>query len=109
MFFIFLGSAAFTGLGLLIASYADSYSSASLISMAFMIPFILLALLADLSKEIGYVSFLVPSTYLLRGVRDAMLDSSGIHELYPELLALFIFNILIYSLTVEVLKKKKHI
>lgn len=109
MLFIILGSAAFTGLGLLIASYADSYSSASLVSTISMIPFILPALLADLSKEMEYISYLVPSTYILNGVKDSMLSSFGIHELYPELMALFIFNILIYVLTVEVLKKKKHI
>lgn len=109
MLFIILGSAAFTGIGLLIASYQDSYSSASLVSTISMIPFILLALLADLSKEIGYISYLVPSTYILKGVKDAMLGSNGIRELYPEVLALFIFNILIYVLTVEVLKRKKHI
>lgn len=107
LLFILLGSAAFTGLGLLIASYADSYSSASLTSTVFMIPLILLALLADFSKEIWYISRLVPSTYVLNGIRNSMLNNSGISELYPELMALLMFNILIYVLTAKVLKKKK--
>ena len=108
MLFIILGSAAFTGIGLLIASYAGNYSSASLVSTISMIPLILPALLADISKNIEYISYFIPSTYILKGVKDSMLSSSGIYELYPELMALFVFNILIYMLTVKVLKKKKH-
>lgn len=107
LLFIFLGSAAFTGLGLLISSYADSYSSASIISTVFMIPLILLALLADTSKEIWYISHLVPSIYVLDGIKDAMFNNSGIRELYPGLEALLLFNILIYTLTARVLNTKK--
>jgi ABC-2 type transport system permease protein len=109
LFFIVLGSTAFTGIGLLIASYSDNYSSASLLSTICMAPLILPALLADLSNEIRYISYLVPSTYMFNGIKDAMLNNSGISDLYPELGVLFMFNILIYALTSEVLKKKKHI
>jgi len=104
--FIVLGSTVFTGLGLLIASYADNYSSASLLSTICMTPLILLALLADLSREIGYISYLVPSTYVFYGIKDAMLNNSGISDLYPELGILLIFNIVMYVLTFRVLKKK---
>lgn len=106
--FIILGSAVFTGLGLLIASYADNYSSASLLSTVCMAPLILLALLADLSQEIGYISRLVPSTYVFYGIKNAMLNNSGISDLYPEVGILLIFNILVYVLTFRVLKKKKY-
>lgn len=107
--FIILGSAVFTGLGLLIASYADNYSSASLLSTVCMAPLILLALLADLSQEIGYISRLVPSTYVFYGIKNAMLNNSGISDLYPEVGILLIFNILVYVLTFRVLKKKRYI
>ncbi|MDW5551265.1 ABC transporter permease [Methanosarcina sp.] len=106
--FIILGSAVFTGLGLLIASYADNYSSASLFSTVCMAPMILLALLTDLSREIGYISHLVPSTYVFYGIKNAMLNNSGISDLYPEIGALLIFNILVYVLTFRVLKKKRY-
>lgn len=106
--FIILGSAVFTGLGLLIASYADNYSSASLLSTVCMAPLILLALLADLSREIGYISHLVPSTYVFYGIKSAMLNNSGISDLYPEIGTLLIFNILVYVLTFRVLKKKRY-
>lgn len=107
--FIILGSAVFTGLGLLIASYTDNYSSASLLSTVCMTPLILLTLLADLSREIGYISYLVPSTYLFYGIKNAMLNNSGISDLYPEVGILLIFNILVYVLTFRVLKKKRYI
>ena len=107
--FIILGSAVFTGLGLLIASYADNYSSASLLSTVCMAPLILLALLADLSREIGYISYLVPSTYVFYGIKNAMLNNSGISDLYPEVGTLIIFNVLVYLLTFRVLKRKKYI
>lgn len=106
--FIVLGSAVFTGLGLLIASYADNHSSASLYSTICMAPMILLALLADLSREIGYISHLVPSTYVFYGIKSAMLNNSGISDLYPEIGTLLIFNILVYVLTFRVLKKKRY-
>lgn len=106
--FIVLGSAVFTGFGLLIASYADNYSSASLYSTICMAPMILLALLADLSREIGYISHLVPSTYVFYGIKSAMLNNSGISDLYPEIGTLLIFNILVYVLTFRVLKKKRY-
>lgn len=106
--FIILGSTVFTGLGLLIASYADTYSSASLFSTVCMAPMILLALLADLSREIGYISHLVPSTYVFYGIKNAMLNNSGISDLYPEIGTLLIFNILVYVLTFRVLKKKRY-
>ncbi|HEY3362172.1 MAG TPA: ABC transporter permease [Methanosarcina sp.] len=107
--FIILGSTVFTGIGLLIASYADNYSSASLLSTVCMAPMILLVLLADLSQEIGYISRLVPSTYLFYGIKNAMLNNSGISDLYPEVGILLIFNILVYVLTFRVLKKKRYI
>lgn len=109
LLFIVLGSAVFTGLGLLIASYSDNYSSASLFSTICMAPLILPALLADLSREIGYISYLVPSTYMFNGIKDAMLNNSGISDLYPELGILVIFNIVVYVLTSSVLKKKRNI
>ncbi|WP_440946772.1 ABC transporter permease [Methanosarcina sp. T3] len=109
LFFIVLGSTAFTGLGLLIASYADNYSSASLLSTICMAPLILPALLADLSREMRYASYLVPSTYVLNGIKDAMFNDSGISDLYPELGVLFIFNLVVYALASHALKKKRHI
>ncbi|MCO5382123.1 MAG: ABC transporter permease [Methanosarcina barkeri] len=109
LLFIVLGSAAFTGLGLLIASYTENYSSASLLSTIFMIPFILLPLLANISKEIEYVSYLIPSTYMFTGIKNSMLNNSGISDLYPALGALVIFNIVVYTLTIHVLRKKSYI
>lgn len=109
MFFIVLGSTAFTGLGLLIASYVDNYSSASLLSTVFMAPLILPALLADLSREIRYISYFVPSTYMFNGIKDAVLNNSGISDLYPELGVLVIFNVVVYALASCVLKKKRYI
>jgi ABC-2 type transport system permease protein len=109
LLFIVLGSTLFTGLGLLIASYTENYSSASLISTIFMMPLLLLPLLANLSPEIGYFSHFVPSTYLFNGITDSMLTNSGISDLYPALGALVIFNVLVYTLTTYILNKKSHV
>jgi ABC-2 type transport system permease protein len=108
LLFIFLGSTAFTGLGLLIASYADNHSSASAISTILMIPLLLLALLADLSKEIETISYFVPSTYMLNGIKDAMFSNKGIQDVYLDLLVLIIFNVMVYILTIYVLQKRKN-
>lgn len=105
LLFIFLGSTAFTGLGLLIASYSESYSSASILSTISMMPLMLLALLADTSKDIERVSYLVPSTYMLNGIKDAMFNNKGFHDVYLNLLVLIIFNVIVYALTIHVIKK----
>jgi ABC-2 type transport system permease protein len=109
LLFIILGSTFFTGLGLLIASYTENYSSASLLSTIFMIPFLLLPLLANLSPEIGYFSHFVPSTYILNGITDSMLTNSGISDLYSALGALIVFNVFVYTLTTYVLWKKSYV
>lgn len=106
LLFVFLGSIAFTGLGLLIASYADSYSSASVISTMFMMPLMLLAFLANLSNDIKTISYFAPSTYMLNGITDAMFNNKGIHDLYTEILALIIFNVIVYTLMIRVMQKK---
>jgi len=107
LLFIFLGSTAFTGIGLLIASYSESYSSASVISTVTMMPLLLLALLADISKEIEKVSYFVPSTYMFNGIKDAMFNNKGIHDVYFNLLILIIFNVIVYTLTIHVIKKTR--
>jgi ABC-2 type transport system permease protein len=109
LLFIILGSTFFTGLGLLIASYTENYSSASLLSTIFMIPFLLLPLLANLSPEIRYFSHFVPSTYILNGITDSMLTNSGISDLYSALGALIVFNVFVYTLTTYVLWKKSYV
>jgi ABC-2 type transport system permease protein len=109
LLFIVLGSAVFTGIGLLIASYTENHSSASLLSTIFMMPLLLLPLLSNLSPEIGYVSYFVPSTYMFNGITDSMLTNSGISDLYPALGVLVIFNIFIYTLTTYILWRKSYI
>ncbi len=109
LLFIVLGSAVFTGIGLLIASYTENHSSASLLSTIFMMPLLLLPLLSNLSPAIGYVSYFVPSTYMFNGITDSMLTNSGISDLYPALGALVIFNIFIYTLTTYILWRKSYI
>lgn len=107
LIYIFLGSTAFTGLGLLIASYSESYSSASVLSTISMMPLLLLPLLADISKDIERVSYFVPSTYMLNGIKDAMFNNKGLHDVYFNLLVLIVFNVIVYALTIYVIKKTK--
>lgn len=107
--FIILGSTAFTGLGLLVSSYVNSYSSASIISTILMMPLLLLALLADLSNEIAAIAHLVPSTYMLKGINNAMFNNAGISETYTELLVLVAFNLIVYILAIRTIKKKRYL
>ncbi len=109
LLFIVLGSAGFTGFGLLVASYTENYSSASLLSTIFMMPFLLLPLLANLSPEIEYVSYFIPSTYMFNGITDSMLTNSRISDQYTALGALVIFNIFVYALTTYILRRKSYI
>lgn len=104
---IFLGSAAFTGLGLLIASYANNYSSASLMSTISMMPLLLLALLADISKEMAVVSKISPGTYMLEGIEKAMFNGAGIGDLGTELMVLVVFNVIVYAVTARVIGSEK--
>jgi ABC-2 type transport system permease protein len=72
-----------------------------------MMPLLLLALLSDLSNEIATISHLVPSTYLLNGINDAMLNNAGITETYVELLVLIAFNMIVYFLAIRTIKNKR--
>lgn len=104
---IFLGSTAFTGLGLLIASYANNYSSASLMTTIAMMPLLLLALLADISKEMAVVSKFSPGTYMLEGIEKAMFNGAGIGDIGTELMVLVVFNVIVYAVTVRVIGNEK--
>lgn len=46
---------------------------------------------------------------MFNGIKDAMLNNSGISDLYPELGVLVIFNIAVYVLTAYILKKKNYV
>jgi ABC-2 type transport system permease protein len=108
LLFIIVGSTAFTGLGLFVSSYVDSYSSASIISTILMMPLLLLALLSDLSTEIEMVAHLVPSTYMLDGINSAMFNNATISGTYMELLVLVAFNIVVYVLAIYTIKKRRY-
>lgn len=108
LYFIVVGSTAFTGLGLLVSSYVNSYSSASIISTILMMPLLLLALLSDLSNEIETIAHFVPSTYMLNGINSAMFNNARISETYIEMLVLVAFNIVVYALAISTIKKKRY-
>ena len=105
--FTLLGSLAFNGVGLLIASYANNYSSASVISSIVMLPMMMIPLLGAFVKGAGSLSDILPSTYMYNGISDAIYGNGSIQSMLTGLLVLAGFNVAIYALTIYLIRKRR--
>jgi ABC-2 type transport system permease protein len=107
LLFTFLGSLAFNGIGLLIASYTNNYSTASVASSIVMLPMMLIPMLGAFVKEAEVIADLFPSTYMYNGISDAIYGNGSIQGMLVGLLVLAGFNVAIYALTIYLIRKRR--
>lgn len=93
------------GLGLFISTIARSQQQAMLIAQFFFfMPFMFLGGFAfpieNMPVVIQWISYLIPLRYFLVIVRGIFLKGTGVADLWPQALALFIFGVSILTLSV---------
>ncbi len=108
LFYILLGSTACVGIGLLVGSYADNYNSASVISTVIMLPLMLLPIFGSISEDVGTIAKIVPTTYMYNGIVDALSGNGTLQGTLVGLLALVVFNVVVYALAVYMVKKRRN-
>jgi ABC-2 type transport system permease protein len=99
------------GLGLFVSTIAKTQQQAMLIAQFFFfMPFIYLSgftfPIANMPKIIQYITYLIPLRYFLEIVRGLFLKGSGLAELWPQGLALFVIGVSVLSLSVLRFRKR---
>lgn len=104
--FILLGALAFNGIGLLIAVYANSYQTASILSSVIMVPVMLFTFLYSFIDALKIVGAFLPNTYLMNGLNDAILYNKGLADEWLNLLVFAGITVLIYAIIYVSLRRK---
>jgi ABC-2 type transport system permease protein len=103
-----LGLAVFLGFGLIISSVSKDESGASTLANLITIPQFLLAgtffPIEAFPEWLQPLSKLLPLTYLNNALRSVAYDGTPIYELGADLLALFVWIIIVYIIAVRVFK-----
>lgn len=107
LLFTLLGSLAFNGIGLLIASYSNNYSTASVVSSIVMMPMMIIPMLSSFIEWAGAIADLLPSTYMYNGISDAIYGNGSIQDTLVGLLVLAVFNVAIYALTIYLIRRRR--
>ncbi|HEX9005870.1 MAG TPA: ABC transporter permease [Bacteroidota bacterium] len=99
------------GLGLFISTIARSQQQAMLIAQFFFfMPFMFLSgfafPIANMPWIIQFVTYVIPLRYFLEIVRGIFLKGAGLHELWPQTLALTAIGISVLTLSVLRFRKK---
>jgi ABC-2 type transport system permease protein len=111
---LFLLSALFMlttlGLGLLISTVSKTQQQAMLISMLLIMPIILLSgvmsPIDNMPVAVQYFTFLIPLRYFIVIVRYIFMKGSGMSILWPDALALAVFGIVLFLLSVSRFNKR---
>jgi ABC-2 type transport system permease protein len=106
--FLLLGSMATVGLGLLVGSYSNSYTTASVISSILMLPLIMIPMFGPLSNTVATIAKVLPTTYMYNGLSDSMSGSGTLAGMLGGLAALVIFNVLIYALAAYLIRSGRN-
>ena len=104
--FIVLGALAFNGIGLLIAVYSNSYQTASILSSVIMVPVMLITFLYSFIDALKVVGAILPSTYLMNGLNDALVYNKGLADEWLNLLVFAGITVAIYVIIYVSLKRK---
>jgi len=104
--FILLGAMAFNGVGLLIAIYANSYQTASILSSVIMVPIMMFTFLYQLIDELKIVGAFLPSTYLMNGLNDVILYDKGWADELVNLLVLVALTVVVYGIIYASIRRK---
>jgi ABC-2 type transport system permease protein len=98
------------GLGIFISTISKTQQQAMLTSFIFVFPAMILSgfvfPISNMPIEVQYLSYLVPVRYFLTIIRMIVLKGVGIDVLWPEILALIIFGIVIFTFSSLRFKKK---
>ncbi len=99
------------GLGLFISTIAKSQQQAMMIAQFFFfMPFIFLSGFAfpvsNMPGVIRMITYIIPLRYFLEIVRGIFLRGSGLAELWPQALMLFLFGVAVLTLSVLRFEKK---
>lgn len=105
--FTVLGASAFTGLGLLVASFMNNYYSATTIPSIVALPLFMAPMLGLMSDQFAAISKLSPSTHMYQGISDAINGTGTQSDLIIGLAVLLLSNLAIFAVTGYVLKKRR--
>lgn len=99
------------GLGLFVSTIAKSQQQAMLIAQFFFfMPFMFLSgfsfPIGNMPIVIQYITYLIPLRYFLDIIRGIFLKGAGVNELWPQTLALLVFGVGIFTLSVARFQKK---
>ncbi|MGB9735795.1 MAG: ABC transporter permease [bacterium] len=98
------------GLGLFISTISKTQQQAMMISMLIIMPIILLSgvmsPIDNMPVIVQYFTFLIPLRYFIVIVRYTFMKGAGLHILWPDALALAIFGITLFLLSVNRFNKR---
>lgn len=97
------------GIGMLLSTVSQTQVQAVQMAMFFMLPSVLLSGFLfpqeSMPPPLRDVSYLIPLTYFLHIVRGIMLKGIGLADLWPDVLPLTIFGILVFGVAVSRFRK----
>lgn len=106
--FLFLLSS--LGAGIFVSAISRTQQEATLTSVFFFLPSILLAgfmfPIANMPKLVQYITYAIPLRYVLEVVRGIFLKGVGIAELWPQMLILAIFSVGILLVSTLLFQKR---
>ena len=97
------------GLGVLISATSRTQQEAQLVAFLVLMPSVLLSgfafPIANMPPAIQYVTYLIPLRYFLVIVRGLFLRGVGLEVLWPQVLAMAAFGVVIFALGLAVFRK----
>ena len=98
------------GAGLFISTISQTQQQAMMTTSMFFQPFFLLSGFAfpirNMPEPVQYLTFLNPVRYFMEIVRGIFLKGSGVDVLWPQMLALAVFGVVILSLSAMRFRKR---
>jgi ABC-2 type transport system permease protein len=98
------------GIGLLISTLAKSQQEAIILSLFFLLPNIFLSgfffPIAAMPQWLQAITYLFPLNYFLTIVRGIILKGAGVAELYPQMIALAIYGLVVMTIATRRFHKR---
>jgi ABC-2 type transport system permease protein len=98
------------GVGMLISTFSTSQQQAMFFSWFFSIFAIMtsgfFAPIANMPQVLRYLTYLNPLRYFMKIVRSIMMKGSGLEALYPEVIAMIIFGLVLFTISVMRFSKR---
>jgi ABC-2 type transport system permease protein len=98
------------GVGMLISTFSTSQQQAMFFSWFFSIFAIMtsgfFAPIANMPLTLQYLTYLNPLRYFMKVVRSIMMKGSGLEALYPEVIAMILFGLVLFTISVMRFSKR---